>query len=176
MKKTINGVIIVEGSNDASYISSLYDCLFVITNGYDIPKEERDFLINLPEEEKVYILTDSDEAGKNIREKLNKILQNPINLTVDIAKCNKKGKHGVAECDKEELMKVLDPYTSKECEIGNITLSDLINLGVDTTEKRNYLSNELHLGKCNNKILLKRINYLNIKETRIRALMERYGN
>ena len=176
MKKTINGVLVVEGSNDASYISSLYDGLFVITNGYEIPKEEIDFLNHLPKETNVYILTDSDDAGKQIRERLNKVLNNSKNITVDISKCNKNSKHGVAECDKDELIKVLDEYACDKHTYGNITTNDLLELGIDNKEKRAFLSKELHLGKCNNKTLLKRINYLNIKETRIREVMESYGN
>ena len=176
MKKTINGVLVVEGSNVASFISSFYESLFVITNGYEIPKEEIDFLNHLPKDIKVYILTDSDDAGKNIREKLNNTLCNPINLVVDIIKCNKKGKHGVAECDKEELLRVLNPYAS-ECDIKEqLTMSDLISLGVIDKNKREYLCKELHLGKCNNKLLLKRLNYLNIKGTRVREVMGQYGN
>ena len=176
MKKTINGVLVVEGTNDASYISSLYDGLIVVTNGYEIPNEEIDFLNHLPENTNIYILTDSDEAGKQIRERLNNKVKNSKNITVDISKCNKNGKHGVAECDKEELIKVLDAYICDKCAFGNLTTNDLLELGVDNKEKRFYLSKELHIGKCNNKTLLKRLNYLNIKETRIREVMESYGN
>ena len=43
-KKYIPGVIVVEGSHDASKISNLYESVFVVTNGYEIPKEEINFL------------------------------------------------------------------------------------------------------------------------------------
>ena len=176
MKKTINGVLVVEGNNDISYISSLYDGLFVKTNGYEIPKEEIDFLNNLPESVNIYVLTDSDEAGKVIRERLNKELKSCKDVVVDINKCDKHGKHGVAECDKEELIKTLNQISSLKTIENGMSLSDLINLGVDAKEKRDWLTKELHLGICNNKTLLKRINYLNIKESRIREIMEKYGN
>ena len=39
-----DGVIVVEGTNDAAFLSSFIDSIFVITNGYDLPKEEIDFL------------------------------------------------------------------------------------------------------------------------------------
>ena len=176
MKKTINGVLVVEGHNDVSYISSLYEGIFVVTNGYQIPNEEIDFLNHLPENTNIYILTDSDEAGKQIRNKLDDLVKNKTHIVLDITKCNKNGKHGVAECEKDELIKVLDQYTGEASLNNNLTTSDLLSLGIDNKMKREYLCQMLHLGVCNNKTLLKRINYLKIKETRIREVMEKYGN
>lgn len=172
MKKVFNGVLVVEGSNDASYISSFVDAVIVTTNGYDIPSQELEFLVNLPKDKKIYILTDPDDAGENIRRRLKEQLPSATDLSVDIAKCNKNNKHGVAECDKEELLKVLEPYLIDNQKSGVLTLNDLYLIGLDDKKKRDYLSEQLHLGKCNNKTLLKRINYLGIGiET-----LKKYGN
>ena len=43
----IDGVIVVEGKSDVSYLSSFVDSLFFITNGYDINNEKIEFLINV---------------------------------------------------------------------------------------------------------------------------------
>ena len=67
MKKTINDVLVVEGTGDASYISTFVEALIIATNGYEIPEEELDFLRHLPKGKKAIILTDSDEAGYKIR-------------------------------------------------------------------------------------------------------------
>ncbi len=176
MKKTFNGVLVVEGSNDASYISSFVDAIIVTTNGYEIPKAELDFLSNLPKDKNVFILTDSDEAGNKIRERLNQLIPTATNLYVEIDKCNKRNKHGVAECDKEELLKVLENHLIKHRNNGVLTLNDLYSIGLDDKNKRDYLSQKLHLGKCNNKTLLKRINYLGISLEEIKATLKDYGN
>lgn len=176
MKKTFNGVLVVEGSNDASYISSFVNAIIVTTNGYEIPKEELDFLIHLPKENQIYILTDSDDAGNQIRKRLNMLLPTAQNLTVDLAKCNKNNKHGVAECDKEELLKVLDKYLIEAGRNEKISLKDLYSVGLDDKNKRNYVAKELHLGECNNKTLLKRINYLGITLEEIQNKLKHYGN
>ena len=79
-KKYIPGVIVVEGSHDASKVSLLYETTFVITNGYEIPEPERKFLKALKNDVQVIVLTDKDEAGKKIREELNSLRPNVINI------------------------------------------------------------------------------------------------
>lgn len=175
MKYFFDGVIVVEGNNDVSFLSSFIDSVFLITNGYEIPSDELDFLKNI--NNNVIILTDSDEAGRRIREKLNKELINTINIEVDVTKCNKNNKHGVAECEKEEVVKCLKPYFCENSYTINYSLADLNHLGIDNKEKRNYLAKQLHLGKCNNKNLLKRLSFKQINIKDIEKVMEGYhGN
>lgn len=176
MKKTFNGVLVVEGSNDASYISSFMDAVIVTTNGYEIPELELDFLTHLPKDKNIYILTDSDEAGNRIRERLNQLIPTATNIFVDIDKCNKRNKHGVAECDKEELLKVLEKHLIEPKNSGLLSLNDIYSIGLDNKNKRDYVSLKLHLGKCNNKTLLKRINYLEITLEEIKTTLKDYGN
>ncbi len=176
MKKIIKDVLVVEGSNDASYISSLVEALIVTTNGYEIPNKEIDFLKHLPNGKKVLILTDSDKAGGEIRKRLNDKLNNLENVYVDINQCNKNNKHGVAECDKNELLKVLKPYMSEGTSQKGLTTNDLVKIGIDTKNKREYIAKELHLGNCNNKTLLKRINYLEISLQKLDEIYKQYGN
>lgn len=66
-KRFIPGVIVVEGKHDVSRLSSLYESIYVVTNGYDIPENDKKFLILLDEKIPVFILTDNDEAGNFIR-------------------------------------------------------------------------------------------------------------
>ena len=176
MKKIINDAIVVEGLGDASYISSFIEAMIVVTNGYEIPKEEIDFLNHLPTDKRILILTDSDVAGNEIRKRLNKEIKNTTNIYVDLSKCNKNNKHGVAECDREELIKVLSPYVVGKNDIGELTTNDLVKAGVDSKDKRDFVARMLHLGKCNNKTLIKRINYLKIHKNDIEKILKQYGN
>ena len=175
MNYFFNGVIVVEGKSDVAFLSSFIDSIYVMTNGYEIPSDEVDFLSHLPSDKPIIVLTDSDDAGDIIRDRLNKALSKSINLKVNPLKCNKNGKHGIAECDKEEIINVLIEHLSKDSRITTaIKSSDLYGLD---KEARNYLCKQLHLGKCNAKTFLKRINYLNIDMETINATMEKYyGN
>ena len=161
MKYYFDGIIVVEGSNDSAYLSSFIEAMYVHTNGYSIDNEEIDFINH--SNKAVLLLVDPDDAGKKIREKLNTVIPNCHNVEVNIKCCNKNGKHGVAECEKEEIMRVLGGFLSNNApKYGNLTSSDLLGLGIDSKEKRETLSRKLHLGKCNNKQLIKRLNFLNI--------------
>lgn len=177
MSYCFDGVIVVEGKGDASFLSSFIDSLFVVTNGYEINKEEIDFLNHLPTSKQVIVLTDSDEAGKKIRESLNKHLENPINVEVNINKCNKHGKHGVAECEKEEIINVLKGHLSTKTNKNDIwNTAELLSLGIVNSKTRKYICQKLHLGVCNNKTLVKRMNFMGVKIEEVKGVLKQYGD
>ena len=164
----LDGIIVVEGHGDEAFLSSFIKSLYIITNGYDLPKEDIDFLKHYSGKKKVIVFTDPDDAGKSIRKKINDYNFKHIDVEVAIDSCNKNGKHGVAECDKNTIINVLEEHLStKEPICGNITTSKLMMLGVITKLDRDQLCKKLHLGICNGKQLVRRINVLNIDENTI---------
>lgn len=177
MKLFFDGIIVVEGKNDASYLSSFVDTVFVITNGYEIPQKEIEFLNNSVKHNKqIVVLTDSDEAGYLIREKLNKLVPESTNKFVDLSLCNKKDKHGVAECEKNELLRVLSSFCmEKPFNKGNLSLNNLEDLHIKK-EEREYVCSKLSLGICNSKTFLKRLNFLGISKDELKGAINSYGN
>ncbi len=176
MKLFFDGVIVVEGTSDSSYLSSFINALFIETNGYDIKQGDLEFLTHF--NKRIIILTDSDEAGNKIREKLNKSLNNPINVLVDPKQCNKNGKHGVAECSKEEVLNKLSLYLNKDKAVTNvISLRDLIDITNNEKSIKEFISLFFHLGTTKNKEMLKRLNVLEINKNIIEREVEaHYGN
>ncbi len=176
MKRIIDGIIIVEGTGDSSYLSSFIDALFIETNGFDIKEEDIDFLQHC--NKKTIILTDSDEAGECIRKKLCDKLPGAINIRVNSNMCNKNGKHGVAECKKEEILNVLkEHFIDKKDEIKKMSLNDLISLTKGQKEIKKQISNFFHLGSINNKEMLKRINVICLTVNDIKKeVLDQYGN
>ena len=167
MKKIIDGIIVVEGTSDSSYLSSFIDALFIETNGYDIKSGDLDFLVNC--HKKIIILTDSDEAGDTIRDRLIKKLPDSVNIKVNSNKCNKNGKHGVAECEKQEILNVLNEHFIETKNNQNVlVLKDLISLTNGQNEIKKSISNFYHLGTTKNKEMLRRLNALGITKTRIK--------
>ena len=171
MRYHISNIIVVEGKDDEAYLSSFIDAVYVKTNGYEIPKEEIEFLNNDRIKKPIIVLTDSDKAGKVIRERLNNVIKNRINVEVNIVKCNKNNKHGVAECDKDEVINTLKEYINEETRHNELELPDIYELGIDK-DKRDYLCQKLKLGKCNNKTFIKRLNYLGFTKDELKE----YGN
>ena len=175
MKYYLPNILVVEGQNDASLISSVIDCLIVVTNGYAICEEDVEFLNNKRNKLPVLLLTDSDHAGIEIRNRLKKLLNNSDDVIIDLSKCNKNGKHGVAESNATEIINILKEYFTEK-NVCNIVTNTLISELDINKEKRDWLISYLKLGKCNNKTFIKRLNYLNISKTEIIEALKAYGN
>lgn len=176
MSNYIDGIIVVEGTGDASLISSFIDSEIVVTNGFELDTQTIDYLKIQETNKKIYILTDPDDAGLQIRNKLHHYLHNFIDVNVSKDKCNKHNKHGVAECEIEEIKRALSPYFSQKPIILNkIDINDLYELnliGVGSNYKRDKISKAFNLGKCNGKKLLERLNSLNVKLDDLKKVLE----
>ena len=167
MKEIINGIIVVEGKSDVAFLSSFIDAEFVITNGSEIPQKTIEYLQNSSEKRDIYILTDPDSSGKRIRDMLDQKIPNLKHCFVSKEKSIKNGKVGVAESTKEEILLALkNTIETKPYKKSNITISDLISLGLigdeGATIRRKAVTDKYHLGFCNAKTFQKRVNYSNI--------------
>ena len=160
-KKYIPGVIIVEGTHDVSKLSTLYESNYVVTNGYDVPEEEIKFLNALAKDTQVIVLTDKDEAGKKIRERLNGIRPNVINIEIEAPISSKK--KGVAECNIKDIQNALDKYASDKDEETEYNLYELGIIGKENSKEiREIISNKFNLGLVNKNNMIKRLNLLHI--------------
>ena len=161
MKIFLDGILVVEGKEDVSYLSNYISSEMVTTNGFEITKEKISYL----KDKKVIILTDPDEAGLMIRQKLNELLPDSINVEVDIKKCVRNAKNGVAECDIAEILTKLKPFIVDRIDTeSDIALSNLYDLGLmNNKELREEVCAKLKLGKCNAKTMYKRLLNNNIK-------------
>ena len=156
MKINLDGILVVEGKEDASYLSNYISSEIVVVNGFELSKNTISYLKN----KRVILLLDPDESGLRIREKLNKELDNAINVEIDIFKCNRGIKKGVAECDINEVLAKLSGYVidSETKNNTDIKVSDLYELGlINNKELRDEVCQKLNLGKCNGKQLYKRL-------------------
>ena len=173
MKLYLNGVLVVEGKEDASYLSNYIESEIVVVNGFEMSEQT----INYLKRKTIIALLDPDDAGKQIRKILNDRLANVINVEIDIDKCIRGIKNGVAECSIDEVLTKLQPYSVKNpAKLQQIRESDLYNMGLvdGNSELRNYVCEKLNLGKCNGKILLKRLNANNISIEELTEVVEEY--
>ena len=167
MKQIVNGIVVVEGKTDVAFLSEFIDAEFVITNGSDVPFKTIEYLKKAQEKRDIFVLTDPDSPGKKIRDTLDQYIPNLKHCFVSKEQSIKKNKVGVAESTKEEVLKALENYiqTKKE-DVGQVTNSDLIKLGLvgnnESSLIREKVIDQFHLGHCNAKTFLKRINYLGL--------------
>lgn len=164
MKKIINGIIVVEGITDVAFLSQFIDAEFITTNGSEIPQKTIEYLQNSREKRDIFVLTDPDSPGKKIRDTLDQHIPNLKHCFVSKENSIKKNKVGVAESTKEEVLKALESYIQVDkSKVGSITHFELNKLGLEGTEdsvnKREKVIKKFHLGHCNAKTFLKRVNY-----------------
>lgn len=165
--KRIDAVLVVEGKMDRDLIHSFLDCDVITTNGSEVSRETIELVRRTASTRRVIVLTDPDAPGKRIRDILNNEIPGLENAFVPKRKAIKKHKVGVAECSKETILEALEHLVkSEDASTKTIEYADLLDLGLvggaSSKEKRDILSEKLHLGECNGKTLLKRCNMLGL--------------
>ncbi len=165
-----DGVIVVEGKTDVSFLSSFINSEYVITKGYELPESEILYLRAVSKIKRVLIMTDQDEAGETIRSRIK--IPNSININPKkLFRCKMK-KHGIAESDKDEIISVLKGYLSeKPSKVNNITVSFLNDACLNTKINRTIFSKKVPVGIVNMKKLAQRLNTLNYSREEIAKIV-----
>lgn len=150
----MNEALIVEGRYDKSKLSALTDAIIVTTNGFGIYKdaEKRDFIRKLAKERGIVILTDSDNAGRQIRAYITSFVpSNQIRHAYipDIygkekrkAAPSKEGKLGVEGISSEILLEILKEagasVEGSTTDFQPLTPADLMSLGLTGGRKQRH--------------------------------------
>ena len=163
MKSNIDGILVVEGVSDVAYLSGYINALFFTTGGYDISDKKIAFLKRVSKVNKIIVMTDPDEAGSTIENKI----KNEINgvFVAKIAKNSRKSykKAGVAESDINVVVETLKPYfTGAEPFTQNYDLNTLISLAENPSEKRREIITKFGLLGGNNKAIENQLKMLKI--------------
>lgn len=176
----VNGFLIVEGYSDIAFLSSFLEAKIVQIAGFSFSRRIKDYILELSKIANPIILVDQDEAGITIEKRLSKLLPGAAVVKVK-SQANKRGKNGIAESDKKEVLQALDPYIidpkTKEADI--LTSNDLLSVGLmgnGSKNRRDLLAKHLGLGECNAKTFLKRCNSLNIYKEDLERIMAENGN
>lgn len=166
--KIIKEVIVVEGENDSKRLKSFFDVDTIETHGLGLSKETIEFIKEINEKKGVILFLDPDNPGEKIRERINKEIPNLKNAFVVKEDAKTSKKVGVEHASKQALEEALSNLITYGDSKDSITMSDLIDLGLmglnDSASKRLEISKKYHIGKCNSKTLLKRLNMLGIKK------------
>lgn len=167
MKKTrYSAIIVVEGQTDKALIASFLDAEVVTVNGSAVSRETLEYLKEASKTREIVVLTDPDSPGKRIRDVIASFVPSVKHAFIPKEKAIKRGKVGVAESDKDTILDALSnliPSDPKNA--GTLHYSDLLSLslvGPGSKENREKITKKFHLGHCNGKTLLQRLNALNI--------------
>lgn len=177
MKYYLDKIIVVEGKEDSAYLSSFIEGEYVTTNGYEIPSQEIDYLIAVNKYKDIIVLLDPDKAGREIENRLRNHLINATYICVDLSKCNRGKKSGVAECDKEEIIDKLKPYFIDKKPLKTPLFNENnIKFLLLNNDFKIYLSNKYHLGLANNKKMIYRLKNMMIKEEDILKSLKEFND
>lgn len=173
----IKEVIVVEGKSDYTLLKSFLDVEIIITNGSEISKETLELIKKANETRGVIVLTDPDYPGMQIRNKINNYTTGCKNAFVEKSKAIKGKKVGIAETRKEDILLALENVvTFTDVKVGDVSYNDLYEFGfvgkIDSKTKREKVSNYYHLGWCNGKNFLRRINMFGITIEMIKEVIE----
>lgn len=166
--KEIKEIIVVEGKSDKQFLETFLKADILTCNGSAIDGFDKAYLIELSKTRGVIVLTDPDYPGERIRKEVSSYLPVCKHAFVRKEHSIKKHKVGVAEASKEEVLRALENVvTFDENSKGNLTETDLFLLnisGPNSSKNKEKVINQFHLGYCNSKTLLKRLNLLKVNK------------
>jgi len=156
----VGPAIIVEGKYDKIKLSSIFDALIIEVNGFHIfkDKEKIELIKALAKTQGILILTDSDNAGKMIRNHINNIVKEGKIYQVFMPeiygkekrkeKASAEGLLGVEGIDKSIIIEAFKRSGAllenvNDENVYKITNLDLYNLGLSGGENSAFLRGEL---------------------------------
>lgn len=175
MINKINEVIVVEGKNDSKRLKSFFEVETIETHGLGLSKETIELIKEINNKRGVILFLDPDSPGEKIRKKLNDAIPNLKNVFILKEDARTSKKVGVEHASKEVLTEALENVITYTDKLETISQEEFYELGLngkaDSSIKRNKISKEFKVGKCNSKTMLKRLNMLKIKKIDIEKIL-----
>ena len=172
----IKEVIVVEGVNDTKRLKSFFDCETIETHGLGLKKETVELIKQINNTRGVILFLDPDTPGEKIRNRLNSEIPNLKNAFVLKENAKTKKKVGIEHADKQTLLEALNNLVTYTDNVDSLSLQEFNELGLsgqlDSVIKRDKLSKHYHLGKCNAKTMLKRLNMLHLTYVQINEVLK----
>lgn len=177
--KTIREIIVVEGRDDITAVRSAVQAEVVQTRGYSYGKKLVEILKLAQKNRGVIVLTDPDYMGEKIRRDLSKRVPGIKHAFIATDQALKGENIGVENAAPEVILDALerahatlvdkeDAFTEKDLRTWGLLG------GADANERRKELGKVLHIGQCNGKQFLKRLNAFGISrqemEEKVREL------
>jgi ribonuclease M5 len=177
MKLKMNALIVVEGVKDVQKLTPLIEADFVTTNGSALSSEVIEFIRQAKTKgREVVVFTDPDFPGEKIRQSLEQAIPGLTHAFVEKKFAISHGKVGVAEATEAAILQALSEKLTPHPDIrGSLTMQDLAKLGFVGDQHaailREKTNQHFHLGPCNVKTMLKRLNVLGIGYDELKAIL-----
>ena len=168
--KRVNELIVVEGKHDSARLRCFFYADIVETGGSGLSDELLEKLRK--EKRQIIIFTDPDSNGNRLRELISREIPTCLHAFLPADSCRKKNKVGIEHASEESLNRALANLVSYSENSGKLTSVDLLELGLSAgntaKNRRQKISLKYHIGDCNGKTILKRLNALNIDKATLK--------
>ena len=184
-KRKIPEVIVVEGKDDTANLKRYYEVDTYETRGSAINQDDLERIAKLQELRGIIVFTDPDYNGERIRKIIMQEIPQAKHAFLNRGEAVPKSKTkvrslGVEHASYEDLEKALSGLVGsyEDEHFFDITKSDLMRLGLlmgsDSRKRREYLGEELRIGYCNGKQLLKRLELFGVCLSQVEEALASY--
>lgn len=171
----IREVIVVEGKNDTRRLQEFFDVDTIETHGLGLSEETLEYIRKVNESRGVILFLDPDVPGEKIRKKLNEKIPGLKNAFVMKEDARTSRKVGIEHASKDVLYEALENLVTYADKPRSLSDRDFYLLGLkgekDSLMKRERVSRYYHIGRCNGKTMLKRLNMLGVTCEEIRNVL-----
>jgi ribonuclease M5 len=170
LNNIINEVVVVEGYHDLAKLKEVFQNIdVVITNGSEISEDTLNELKILNQKRGLILFLDPDYQGERIRRLINEHVgetKHAFLKKIDCISKNKK-KIGIEHASKQTIINAfINIKSTNNIKMSKLNNNDLLHMNLIGTklakQNRKILCEELGIGLCNGKTLLKKLNMFNI--------------
>lgn len=172
----INEVIIVEGKTDTQVLKSFLDVDTIETGGSGLNQKTLEYIKTTSMTRNIIVMTDPDFPGKQIRDKIAKVIPRCKHAFVNKKDAIKHHKVGIAEATQDAILEALENVVTFSPDSESITWAEFIQLDIIGDKKRREeIYDHFHLGYGNVKTLFKRLNLVGITAQQIQDFIAQGG-
>ena len=181
MKKQM---FVVEGKNDVSRLEQVFPNIEVVSvNGSAVDNDIVEYLKSIKEDYEIILCMDPDYPGLKIRNELEEQIEDVSHIFIERNKAFSKNrkKIGLEHLTNEDIELLLNNiYKSNDSNTGEVTLSLLLDLNLvgskESKALRKKVAEILKIGHVNGKMLLKRLNQINMSKENLIKVVNQIKN
>lgn len=172
----IKETIVVEGRDDITAVKAAVDAHVIATGGSHFGQKKLDEIKKAQECTGIIVLTDPDYAGIRIREKIRKAVPGALHAYLPRQEGIRDRQIGVEYATPEAIRAALANLHTEREAVSQFTSRDLYRLGLtgsnESAGRRTKVCNALHIGDCNARQFLIRLNRYGISKERLLEILE----
>ena len=172
----IKETIVVEGYHDKQALLKLVDANILVTQGSYLSEKTLKLIEKAHESCGVIVFTDPDTPGKKIRNTIQTRIPDVKHAHIMQKDAKAKHKIGVEHASSEILIEALNNLMTVSDSVSNLTLSDLIDLGLsvspESQDLRKKCAEKLYIAEGNAKSFLKQCQFKQVTKEDLKEIIQ----